>query len=80
MGQWSSNLSSFTERAAKNARPARAKPSFAGKAIEAPGWVLHDETNSSGYDSQQCDGLTKKLRLLLQKRHYRHESSFDLTQ
>lgn len=42
-----------------------AKPLFADKAIEAAGWVLHDETNPSGYDSQGYEQFTKKLRLLL---------------
>ena len=59
----SDDPNSSTQKAAKRARPATARPSFAVKAIEADGWVLYDDSNPSGYDTEQCEQLRRKLLL-----------------
>lgn len=49
--------------AAKKAQPVAAKSSFTAKSIKADGWLLHDNTNPSSYDSKQYEQLRKKLDL-----------------
>lgn len=33
------------------------------RVVEVDGWVLYDDTNPSGYDTEQCEQLSSKLLL-----------------
>ncbi|XP_037927168.1 uncharacterized protein LOC119661767 [Hermetia illucens] len=59
----SNDPNSSTQFVAKKTRSATTKVSYANKAIEADGWVLYDEANPSGYNSERCQQLKRKLLL-----------------